>query len=53
MLDANVRRALTRDLQRALQPYSDDDGVIFPVQTWLITAARQDVAEVPSDTATS
>jgi ubiquinone/menaquinone biosynthesis C-methylase UbiE len=53
MLDANVRRALARDLQRALQPYRDDDGVIFPVQTWLITAARQDAAEVPSDTATS
>lgn len=50
MLDANVRRALTRDLQRALQPYSDDDGVHLP---WLITAARQDAAEVPSDTAAS
>lgn len=52
-LDANVRSALARDLQSALQPYRDDDGVIFPVQTWLITAARQGAARVPSGTATS
>jgi ubiquinone/menaquinone biosynthesis C-methylase UbiE len=52
-LDADARRALAGDLQSALQPYRDDDGVIFPVQTWLITAARQGAARVPSGTATS
>ena len=39
-LDPKARLALTRDLERALQPYRDDDGVLFPIQAWLITAGR-------------
>lgn len=52
-LDTNARKALIRDLQRALQPCSDDDGVIFPIQTWLITATRQGAATGSPGSATS
>ena len=32
--------ALVTDLDRALTPYTDDEGMIVPMQTWLATAVR-------------
>jgi SAM-dependent methyltransferase len=39
-LDDQGRRALVDDLERVLEPYADDDGIAFPMQTWLVTARR-------------
>jgi ubiquinone/menaquinone biosynthesis C-methylase UbiE len=33
-------RALGDDLARTLLPCVDDDGIAFPMQTWLVTASR-------------
>ena len=33
-------RTVIDDLTGALRPYLDDDGLLFPVQTWLVTASR-------------
>jgi ubiquinone/menaquinone biosynthesis C-methylase UbiE len=35
------RDALIREVEDALAPYTDDDGVVFPMQTWLVTAGRR------------
>lgn len=39
-LDAAALEALTSDLVGVLRPYLDDNGLLFPVQTWLITGRR-------------
>jgi hypothetical protein len=39
-LDAGAQAALARDLDHALQAYVDDDGVVLPIQAWLVTARR-------------
>jgi ubiquinone/menaquinone biosynthesis C-methylase UbiE len=39
-LDDGRREALITQLDRTLVPYMDDDGVVFPMQTWLVRAAR-------------
>jgi hypothetical protein len=39
-LDLGGFRAADLGEQRQLQPYSDDDGVAFATQTWLVTASR-------------
>jgi len=41
-LDEEVRRALADDVDRALGEWTDDDGLVFPAQTWLATAYRDD-----------
>ncbi len=33
-----VREALVRDLEKALGDYQDDDGITFPMQTWVAIA---------------
>jgi SAM-dependent methyltransferase len=38
------RCALADELAQALQPYTDDNGVVFPQQTWLVTARRETVS---------
>jgi hypothetical protein len=40
-LDPEVREALARDLDWALHAYVDDEGVVFPMQTWLVTGRRE------------
>jgi ubiquinone/menaquinone biosynthesis C-methylase UbiE len=35
-----VLASLDRVLERSLEPYVDDDGLVLPMQTWLITARR-------------
>jgi hypothetical protein len=40
-MDAVDRDKLVRDLAVMLQPHLDDDGVVFPMQTWLVSAGRQ------------
>jgi SAM-dependent methyltransferase len=39
-LDEDRYQALGRDLAQTLSPYTEDDGIAFPVQTWLATADR-------------
>lgn len=39
-LDGDVRTALLADLTRQLEPYTDDEGVVFPFQALLATATR-------------
>lgn len=39
-LDADVREELVEDLTRRLAPHTDDEGVIFPFESNVITAAR-------------
>lgn len=39
-LNTEVRDALIRDLDEALQYCTDDDGVVFPMQTHVLTARR-------------
>jgi SAM-dependent methyltransferase len=39
-LGDNVREALIRDLGQALRTYSDDDGIVFPTETYLVVARR-------------
>jgi SAM-dependent methyltransferase len=39
-LAPEVREALARDLDWALRSYVDDEGVVLPMQTWLVTANR-------------
>lgn len=36
----DVLVALTRSLDQSLDPYIDDDGLVLPMQTWLVTARR-------------
>ena len=39
-LDEQPRRALARELDQTLSAWADDDGIVFPMQTWLATARR-------------
>jgi ubiquinone/menaquinone biosynthesis C-methylase UbiE len=39
-LDEEARQALARDLDQTLGEWTDDDGVVSPMQTWLATARR-------------
>jgi hypothetical protein len=39
-LDGRRRDALLDDLRQALRPHADDGGIVFPMQTWLVTARR-------------
>jgi ubiquinone/menaquinone biosynthesis C-methylase UbiE len=39
-LDEEPRRTLARELDQTLGAWADDDGVVFPMQTWLATARR-------------
>jgi len=39
-LNDDQYRALGSDLSEALRPCADDDGIAFPMQTWLATASR-------------
>jgi transposase len=42
-LDASSLEGLLDNLRMVLGPHRDDSGVAFPMQTWLITARRQEV----------
>lgn len=46
-LDEARREEMTAELERTLAPYTDDDGIAFPFQTWLAVAAR---GQDPDDT---
>ena len=37
-LSKDCRRGLVRHLEHALQSYMDDEGVVFPMETWIIQA---------------
>lgn len=39
-LDEARQEEMTAELERTLAPYTDDDGIAFPFQTWLAVAAR-------------
>jgi SAM-dependent methyltransferase len=39
-LDEARHEQMTAELERTLAPYTDDDGIAFPFQTWLAVAAR-------------
>jgi ubiquinone/menaquinone biosynthesis C-methylase UbiE len=39
-LDPDRQARLAAELERDLAPYTDDDGVALPMQTWLATARR-------------
>jgi ubiquinone/menaquinone biosynthesis C-methylase UbiE len=39
-LDEEARRALARDLDQTLGEWTDDDGLVSPMETWLATARR-------------
>ncbi|MFC0528809.1 methyltransferase domain-containing protein [Phytohabitans kaempferiae] len=39
-LDEARREEMETELERTLTPYTDDDGIVFPFQTWLATAHR-------------
>jgi ubiquinone/menaquinone biosynthesis C-methylase UbiE len=36
----DVREALIRDLREALRAYTDDDGIVFPIETYIASARR-------------
>jgi ubiquinone/menaquinone biosynthesis C-methylase UbiE len=40
-MDTVARDKLIRDLAIMLQSHLDDDGLVFPMQTWLVSAGRQ------------
>jgi SAM-dependent methyltransferase len=40
LLDPALVDRLGEQLERDLAPYTDDDGVVLPMQTWLATACR-------------
>jgi ubiquinone/menaquinone biosynthesis C-methylase UbiE len=40
-MDGAGRDNLIRDVAEMLRPYLDDDGVAFPMQTWLVTAGHR------------
>jgi SAM-dependent methyltransferase len=46
-LDEQAREALAADVDRALAAWSDDDGLLFPAETWLATAHRDDHEDQP------
>jgi SAM-dependent methyltransferase len=39
-LPVDSRRTLVRDLEAALEGYVDDDGIVFPLETWVALARR-------------
>ncbi|MFG1818790.1 class I SAM-dependent methyltransferase [Kribbella sp. NPDC049174] len=39
-LDRDRTDALIREVDTALESYVDDDGVVYPLQTWLVTARK-------------
>lgn len=39
-LEPAVRDALVRDLEDGLRAYADDEGVVFPMETYLVAARR-------------
>jgi hypothetical protein len=39
-LDEEARQALARDLDQTLGEWTDDDGLVCPMETWLATARR-------------
>jgi hypothetical protein len=39
-LSDGIREALIRDLGQALRTYTDDDGIVFPAETYLAVAHR-------------
>ena len=39
-IDAAELAVLAKDVDRALAPYTERDGVVLPMQTWLISARR-------------
>jgi hypothetical protein len=39
-LEDDVRMALIRDVGEALRTYTDDDGIVFPTETYLAVARR-------------
>jgi hypothetical protein len=39
-LDEARHEEMAMELERTLAPYTDDDGIAFPFQTWLAVAAR-------------
>ncbi len=39
-LKDDVRAALVRDVGEALRTYTDDDGIVFPAETYLAVARR-------------
>jgi hypothetical protein len=46
-LDRPRLEALERDLAGALADYVDDDGVVVPLQTWIVTARRRGEERTP------
>jgi hypothetical protein len=41
-MDETGREAMIRELEGTLASHGDDDGVVFPMQTWLVTAGRRE-----------
>jgi SAM-dependent methyltransferase len=39
-LGEDVLEKIIRDLTQALTPHTDEHGVVFPIETWLLTARR-------------
>jgi len=39
-LDHNARGHLVDDLANALRPYTDDDGIVFAMETYMVVARR-------------
>lgn len=39
-LNGDLREAMIHDLGRALRAYTDDDGIVFPIETYLVFAGR-------------
>lgn len=39
-LDGDIREELLRDVAGELRPYTDDEGVVFPMETYVVTARR-------------
>jgi len=41
-LDTNIRNQLIDDLNRSLEPYQDDNGVVFPMETVMVVADKEE-----------
>ena len=41
-LETDIRNQLIDDLNRSLEPYQDDNSVVFPMETVMVVADKQE-----------
>ena len=41
-METDIRNQLIDDLNRSLEPYQDDNGVVFPMETVMVVADKEE-----------